>query len=196
MIRDPNLEQGRRSSRSSEVVPVHDWRLRRPEPEALRVFDSSIRERLTPILARREAELAAERSLSPNERAKLWRVQLKQRRQEFADALELSLSPPFSLDAISRPERDRHALCDAGDIEAAFDLSSASWLRDGLGGPAMVVTQPHYLDYAAAVDVGFVECAKFTRNIDIIEAPNQLGWVGPERKLLMWVPDRRIPLDG
>jgi hypothetical protein len=153
----------------------------------LRVFDSYARARLEPILVRREAEQVAERGLSRSAQAKLWRAQLKQRRQEFADALELSISEPFSLDLISCPERDRHALCTRMDLDAAFDIDSATWLRDGLGLPAMVVTQPDFEIYALAVHIGHVASAAFVRNIDIIEAPSQLGWVGSERSFLMWV---------
>lgn len=196
MIRDPNLERGRRSSGSSEAVPLHDWRLPGQEPNAtskwpqLHVFDSYIRERLEDILVRREAERAHERSLSRIARAKRWRAQLKRRRREFADALELSLCPPFSLDAISRPHpgRQGQALYSNADLEAGFNVVTATWLRDGRGAPAMVVTQPHFLDYALAVQVGEVEGVKLVRHINIIEAPSELGWVGSERSLVMWSP--------
>jgi hypothetical protein len=107
----------------------------------------------------------------------------------------LSISEPFSLDAISHPDRNRHALCTRIDLDAAFDIDSATWLRDGLGLPAMVVTQPDFEIYALAVHIGLVESAAFVRNINIIEAPAELAWAGPGRKLLMWVPDRRVPLE-
>jgi hypothetical protein len=202
----PDLEDRRRRPGKKDRRVHHDWSTppARPRIDApvknkwprLRVFDSYIRERLKPILARREAERAAERGLSRSERVKLWRAQSQQRRQEFADALELSLCEPFSLDVISRPRPGRHgrALCGKADLEAAFDVDSASWFSDGLGLPAMVVTQPDFETYGAARSLGTVAHVADTRGIDIITAPNELGWVEPRRSLVMWVR-RAIPLD-
>jgi hypothetical protein len=134
---DSNLDEGQRRPGRSHKPTIHDWRLRRDAAEAavaeikwpqLLAFDSVVRERLTAILVRRAAERAAEQGLSRDVRAKLWRARLETRRQEFADALDLSVSAPFSLDLISHPGpgRNGQTLFSAGDIEAAFSPDTAT----------------------------------------------------------------------
>ena len=152
--------ESRRPRRPDKPI-IHDWRLRHNAAAAaaaeikwpqLLAFDSFIRERLAAVLVRREAERAAERGLSSDVRAKLWRARLEARRQEFADALELEICQPFGLDDISRPpgppewwlkEQDSSRLCRPRDVEAGFDPDTATWFRDAIG-PAGVVIQPHY----------------------------------------------------
>ena len=129
--------------------------------------------------------------------AKLWRARLETRRQEFADALELSVSAPFSLDLISHPGpgRNGQTLFNAGDIEPqAFSPDTATWFRNAIG-PAMVVTQPDFEDHGAARSCGMTAHVAWARGIGMIEAPSQLCWAGPRRNLVMWIPDRRVALD-
>ena len=131
-------------------------------------------------------------------RAKLWRARLENRRQEFADALELEVCQPFSLDAISRPpcfpewwlkEHDGSRLCSPSDAKVGFDPDTATWLRDAIG-PAAVVIQPHYLDHAYALHVGEVGMVEYVRGIDSIPLPPELGWISPKRLPLLWAPAR------
>jgi hypothetical protein len=193
---DFDLDKGQHRPGRADKPIIHDWRLRHDAAEAaaaeikwpqVLAFDSFIRERLA---ARREAERAAERGLSRDVRAKLWRARLEARRQEFADALELEICQPFSLDAISRPpifpewwvkEHDGSRLCSPSDVEAGFDPDTATWFRDALG-PAGIVIQPHYLSYAQAY--GELQCMKFIRGLDSVELPPELGWISPKRQPL------------
>jgi hypothetical protein len=184
---------------------AHDWRLRRDAAEAaaaeikgpqLLAFDSFIRERLTVILVRRAAERAAERGLSSAVQAKLWRARVETRRREFADALELEICKPFSLDNLSRPPvpaswlaGHKHTLCSRSDRDAGFDPDTATWLCDAIG-PAAVVVQPHYLSHGEAIHIGAVAIVKYIRAIDIIELPPQLGWLSAQCAPLLWVPAR------
>jgi hypothetical protein len=79
MIRDHDLDVPRLPRKKDRRV-VHDWSPPSAEPAKVKwprlfVFDSYVRARLEPILVRREAERAAERSLSRSAQAKLWRAQ-------------------------------------------------------------------------------------------------------------------------
>jgi hypothetical protein len=200
----PNLESPRRPGSSRGDAVVHDWRLRNRAAEAaaaeikwpqLLAFDSFIRERLAAILVRRAAERAAERGLSSDVRAKLWRARLETRQQEFADALELEVCQPFGLDDISHPpgpsewwlkEQDSSRLCRPSDVRAGFDPNTATWFRDA-SGPAGVVIQPHYLHHGYALHVGEIGMVEFVRGIDSIVLPPELGWISPKRQPLLWV---------
>jgi hypothetical protein len=204
---DSDLDEGQRQPDRSGKPIIHDWRPRHVAAEAaaaeikwpqLLAFDSFVRERLAAILVRRAAERAAERGLSSDVRAKLWRARLEARRQEFADALELEICQPFSLDAISRPpcfpkwwlkEHDGSRLCSPSDVEAGFDPDTATWFRDAIG-PFGVVIQPHYLDHAYALHVGEIGMVEYVRGIDSVALPPELGWASPKRQPLLWVQAR------
>jgi hypothetical protein len=212
---DADFDKGQHRPGRADKPIIHDWRLRdRDAAESvaaeikwpqLSAFDSFIRERLAAILVRRAAERAAERDLSRDVRAKLWRARLEARRGEFAEALELEICEPFSLDVISRPpcfpewwlkDHDGSRLCGPGDVEAGFDPDTATWLRDA-SGPAGVVIQPRYLDHAYALHVGEIDMVEYTRGLDVIALPPELGWISPKRQPLFWVPTRAawLPLD-
>ena len=126
-------------------------------------------------------------------RAKLCRARLEARRQEFADALELEICPPFGLDDISHPpgppewwlkEQDSCRLCRASDVKAG-----STWFRDAIG-PAAVVIQPHYLDHGYALHFGEIGMVEYVRGIDSIPLPPELGWISPKRQPLLWVQAR------
>jgi hypothetical protein len=165
--------------------------------------DAVVRERAEALLARRIAEQDAEQSFPRRERDRFVRARRKQRRQELADALGLHLGPRFDLNAISRqpipmrwargfPEWRTHS---PEDLSAGFGEDTATWLSDGDGKPAAVALQPKFFDAEAAIASGCAARVASARGIDILEFPEELGWLGrpaEPRALLLWVP---APLD-
>jgi hypothetical protein len=165
--------------------------------------DPLVRECLNALLARRVAEREAEKSLNRGERSRLARVRADLRRQEFADALGLVLGYHFDLNAISRqpipmqwargfPEWRIHS---PEDLSAGFGEDTATWLSDGDGRPAAVALQPKFLDAEAAIASGCAARVASARGINILEFPEELGWLSrpaEPRALLLWVP---APLD-
>jgi hypothetical protein len=161
--------------------------------------DPLVRGRLKALLSRRIAERDAEQSLSRSERNRLVRTLAKPRRQEFANALGLVLGDGFDLNAISRrpiPMNWARGLLgwrshSPRDLSAGFIDDSATWLRDGDGRPAAVAVQPGFLDYEAAFLSGCVARVAYRRGIDILQLPEELGWLGRPanpRALVLWVP--------
>jgi hypothetical protein len=161
--------------------------------------DPLVRERLEALLARRIAGRDAEQGLSRGERDRLVRTRAKPRRQEFANALGLVLGNGFDLNAISRrpiPMDWARGLLgwrshSPRDLSAGFIDDAATWLRDGDGRPAAVAVQPGFLDYEAAFLSGCVARVAYRRGIDILQLPEELGWLGRPanpRALVLWVP--------
>jgi hypothetical protein len=161
--------------------------------------DPLVCERLEALLARRIAERDAEQGLSRGEQDRLVRTRVKPRRQEFANALGLVLGHGFDLNAISRrPIPMDWARGFLGwrshsprDLSAGFIDDAATWLRDGDGRPAAVAVQPGFLDYEAAYLSGCVARVAYRRGIDILQLPEELGWLGRPanpRALVLWVP--------
>jgi hypothetical protein len=162
-----------------------------------------VRERLEALLARRIAERDAEQSLPRRERDRLVRARRKPRRQEFADALRLHLGHCFDLNAISRqpaPMRWAKGFMEwrthhPEDLSAGFEAATATWLSDGAGKPAAVALQPKFYDAESAFLSGCAARVASGRGVDILEFPEELGWLSrpaEPRALLLWVP---VPLD-
>ena len=77
------------------------------------------------------------------------------------------------------------------DLSAGFIDDAATWLRDGDGRPAAVAVQPGFLDYEAAFLSGCVARVAYRRGIDILQLPEELGWLGRPanpRALVIWAP--------
>jgi hypothetical protein len=211
---DPDLEGPRRPARRNARIshdwsrpgaPLH-WRSLRPgftefmQAKRGLFADPLVRERLEALLARRIAERDAEQSLSRSERNRLVRtLRAKLRRQEFVNALGLVLGHGFDLNAISRRPV---SMSWAGgfmqwrthspeDLSAGFSDDTATWLRDRDGRPAAVAVQPKFYDAEAAVVSGCAARMASLRGIDILEFPEELGWLSrpaEPRSLLIWAP--------
>jgi hypothetical protein len=221
---DSDLDEGQRRSGRSDKPIIHDWShpavgpggvptppWRCPRPDFAELMQGKrglfanalVRERLEALLARRIAERDAEQSLPRRERDRLVRARRKPRRQEFADALRLHLGHCFDLNAISRqpaPMRWAKGFMEwrthhPEDLSAGFEAATATWLSDGDGKPAAVALQPKFFDAEAAIASGCAARVASARGIDILEFPEELGWLSrpaEPRALLLWVP---APLD-
>jgi hypothetical protein len=217
---DSDLDKGQRRPGRSDKPIIHDWShpavgpgdarsppWRSPRPgfaEHMRdkrglFADALVRERLEALLARRIAERDAEPGLKRGERDRLVRARTKPRRQEFADALGLHLGHHFDLNAISRqptPMRWARGFMEwrthhPDDLSAGFEDATATWLSDGDGKPAAVALQPNCFDAEAAIASGCAARVASARGIDILEFPEELGWLSrpaEPRALLLWVP--------
>jgi hypothetical protein len=221
---DPDLKSLRRTVRPDARTP-HDWShpavgsdaapplppWRSPRPGFAELMqdkrglfaDALVRERLEALLTRRIAERDAEQNLRRGERDRLIRTRAKSRRHEFADALGLHLGRRFDLNAISRQaapmrwakgfmERRTHH---PEDLSAGFEAATATWLSDSAGKPAAVALQPKFYDAESAFLSGCAARVASGRGVDILEFPEELGWLSrpaEPRALLLWVP---VPLD-
>ena len=221
---DSDLDEGQRRPGRSDKPIIHDWShpavgpggvhtppWRCPRPGFAELMqdkrglfaDALVRERLQALLARRIAERDAEQSLKRGELHRLVRARAKSRRQEFADALGLHPGPRFDLNDISRrPVSMRWARGFTAwrthhpeDLSAGFEDGAETWLSDGDGKPAAVALQPKFFDAEAAIASGCAARVASARGIDILEFPEELGWLSrpaEPRALLLWVP---APLD-
>jgi hypothetical protein len=221
---DSDLDKGQRRPGRSDKPIVHDWShpavgpgdvptppWRCPRPGFAELMQDKrglfanalVRERVEALLARRIAEQDAEQELRRGERDRLIRTRAKSRRQDLVDALGLHLGHRFDLNAISRqpipmrwargfPEWRTHS---PEDLSAGFGEDTATWLSEGDGKPAAVALQPNFFDAEAAIASGCAARVASARGIDILEFPEELGWLSrpaEPRALLLWVP---APLD-
>jgi hypothetical protein len=221
---DSDLDEGQRRPGRSDKPIIHDWSHPAVDPGGVRTppwrsprpgfaerrrdkrglfADALVRERLEALLVRRIAERDAEQGLKPGERDRLIRTRAKSRGQDLVDALGLHLGHRFDLNAISRQPapmwwaqgfmewRTHHP----EDLSAGFEDATATWLSDGDGKPAAVALQPKFFDAEAAIVSGCTARVACARGIDILEFPEELGWLSrpaEPRALLLWVP---APLD-